>query len=277
MNETKFDWDDLRLFLCVGRLGGLAAAAKATGKSPPTLGRRMLALEKRLGTELFIRQARAYELTESGRQLLVEATKLEDDISPILSAANAAGRRRVKISAGTWVSYFLSQHVSELLQDESFTVQFISADHLLDISHREAVIGIRNQRPSQVSLAGRRTGKVQFAVYAVNKRIKTWACVIGSTPSAQWVRERVQKDSFVEVSHPRNALDISKAGGAKMVLPTFVGDTTEGLIRVSKTIDELEHMQWLVVHQEERHTPEVRTVIDWVHEKLADTLCNQTP
>ena len=59
-----------------------------------------------------------------------------------------------------------------------------------------------------------------------------------------------------------------------MVLPTFVGDTTEGLVRVSKTIDELEHMQWLVVHQEERNSHEVRTVIDWVHEKLSHTLNN---
>jgi len=274
MNETKFDWDDLRLFLCVGRLGGLAAAAEATGKSPPTLGRRMLALEKRLGKELFIRQPRAYELTQSGKQLLITATKLEDDIIPMLSAANATGRRRVKISAGTWVSYFLSQHIGELLHDDAFTVQFIAADHLLDISHREAVIGIRNQRPTQVSLAGRRTGKVQFAVYALNKRIKTWACAIGSTPSAQWVREHIENNPFVEVSHPRNALDIAMVGAAKLVLPTFVGDTTKGLVRVSKTIDELEHMQWLVVHQEERHSPEVRTAIDWVNEKLTNTLRN---
>ncbi|MBL4811132.1 MAG: LysR family transcriptional regulator, partial [Rhodobacteraceae bacterium] len=39
MNEMKFDWDDLRLFLAVAREGGLAAAAASTGKSAPTLGR----------------------------------------------------------------------------------------------------------------------------------------------------------------------------------------------------------------------------------------------
>ena len=55
MNETKFDWDDLRLFLAVAREGGLAAAAEKSGKSAPTLGRRMLALEQRIGQELFKR------------------------------------------------------------------------------------------------------------------------------------------------------------------------------------------------------------------------------
>jgi hypothetical protein len=37
MDETKFDWDDRRLFLAVAREGGLAAAAGSTGKSAPTL------------------------------------------------------------------------------------------------------------------------------------------------------------------------------------------------------------------------------------------------
>jgi DNA-binding transcriptional LysR family regulator len=46
MNETSFDWDDLRLFLAVAREGGLAAAAAITEKSAPTLGRRMLGLEQ---------------------------------------------------------------------------------------------------------------------------------------------------------------------------------------------------------------------------------------
>ncbi len=66
MNETNFDWDDLRLFLAVAREGGLAAASASTGKSPPTLGRRMLALERRLGLELFERLPRGYALTDQG-------------------------------------------------------------------------------------------------------------------------------------------------------------------------------------------------------------------
>lgn len=269
MNETKFDWDDLRLFLSVARLGGLAAASDATGKSAPTLGRRMLALEHQLGQDLFERLPRGYELTEDGRRLLQTVIKLETDINPLITFGNGPKVRRVKISAGTWVTHLLSQHVAELLKIKSIVVQFIAADHVLDIAHREVIIGIRNQRPTQISLAGRRTSKIQFAVYAANRKIETWARVMGKTPSAIWVRENVDGAPYVEVSHPRTALDMAIAGAVKVVLPTFIGDATVGLERVSKPIEELEHMQWLVTHHEERHAPEVRQVIDWIQNLLS--------
>ena len=77
MNEKKMNWDDLKLFLAVARTGGLSAASHATGKSAPTLGRRMQALERATGEELFHRQARGYELTEQGNALLIKLTDLE--------------------------------------------------------------------------------------------------------------------------------------------------------------------------------------------------------
>ncbi len=46
------NWDDLRLFLHVAEQGGLAGAAEKTGVSAPTLGRRMLALERASGRAL---------------------------------------------------------------------------------------------------------------------------------------------------------------------------------------------------------------------------------
>ncbi|WP_051337366.1 helix-turn-helix domain-containing protein [Leisingera daeponensis] len=103
MNETKLDWDDLRLFLAVAREGGLAAAAASTGKSPPTLGRRMLALERRLGHDLFRRLARGYELTKDGRALVGTAEALESRILSLTTKA-ASSVPTVKISAGTWVT-----------------------------------------------------------------------------------------------------------------------------------------------------------------------------
>lgn len=265
MSETNFDWDDLRLFLAVARNGGLAGAAEVTSKSAPTLGRRMLALEQSIGQELFKRLPRGYVLTEQGESLLETALAVEDGLSPIANAVGNRSIQRVKISAGTWVTRLLSQHVSTLIGDAPVVLQFISADHMLDIAHREAVIGVRNQRPTQVSLAGRQTQAIKFAVYARDTNVNCWASVLGSTPSAHWVKEQIVGSSYIEVSDPRNALDMAIAGAVKMVLPTFIGDNTEGLQPVSSEIAELEHIQWLVTHHEDRHVPEVRQVIDRVY------------
>ena len=296
MSETNFDWDDLRLFLAVAKSGGLAGAVESTGKSAPTLGRRMLSLEKRLGQELFERQARGYILTQSGQDLLDTALNLEQGISPILSSVKEPSPQRVKISAGTWVTHLLSQHISALLADDAVVLQFISADHALDFSHREAVIGVRNQRPREIALAGRQVGEVAFAVYATSPEIDTWVSVVGTTPSANWVREqlshaqtnhkRIDQDCsthdsvlsklkrdhpYIEVTDPRNAMDMAISGAAKVVLPTFIGDATTGLVRVTGTIDVLSHTQWLVTHHEERHVPEVRRVIERIQTVLSAT------
>ncbi|MEM9813747.1 MAG: LysR family transcriptional regulator, partial [Pseudomonadota bacterium] len=46
---TDANWDDLHVFFHVAEAGGLSGAAKRTGLSAPTLGRRMVALEQAAG------------------------------------------------------------------------------------------------------------------------------------------------------------------------------------------------------------------------------------
>ena len=261
MDETNFNWDDLRLFLAIAREGGLGPAAGMTGKSPPTLGRRMLALERRLGLELFKRLPRGYDLTDQGRDLLIKVTAIESKIAPL---ADVEKRRRpiVKISAGQWVTDLLCRRAAEIVEANLVSLRFIAADHVLDISRREAVIGIRNRRPEQIGLAGRRVGRVQFAVYAVDGEVRTWARVVGTTPSARWLDETIGDGLSIEVTNSRNALDLALAGMARVVLPTFVGNVHNGLQQVTAPIEVLDHDQWLVTHDEDRSLPDVRRVIE---------------
>lgn len=265
MNETNFDWDDLRLFLAVARNGGLAAAANSTGKSAPTLGRRMLDLERRLGRDLFHRMARGYTLTEEGHDLLVKTTGLEYLIQPLIDIAPEHAHPIVKISAGIWVTHLLCERVPEIIGSDSIRLRFIAADEIVDISRREALIGIRNHRPEGIGLAGRKITRIHFAVYAKHEKVKKWARVIGITPSAKWAQEKAQATGAIEVTSPRNALDLALAGTARVVLPTFIGDQYDTLQRISPQIKELEHDQWLVTHHEDRFVPEVRKVIDRIY------------
>lgn len=267
MNETNLNWDDLRLFLAVARHGGLVGASAETGKSPPTLGRRILVLEKLLAVALFERSVRGYELTKDGLDLYAKVLLLEKDLQPVLSAASAQGLPRVKVSAGVWVTHLLCHHLKDF---KDSTVQFISTNLVLDITHRETIIGIRNKAPTNPALVRQALQQVEFAVYANSVEINTWARVMAATPSANWVQANVGTDKTIEVTDPRNALDLAITGVAKTVLPTFTGDAQPALIRVSDVIDELRHQQWLVLHQDERHRPEVRRVLSWIKSVLGD-------
>lgn len=265
MNETNFDWDDLRLFLAVAHEGGLAAATSTTGKSAPTLGRRMLALERRLGQDLFRRLARGYELTEAGQALLTKTTALESGVQSILASGAAPVLPLVKVSAGLWVTHMLCAKAADIIGAEPVRLRFIADDARTDIGRREALIGIRNSRPEGPGLAGRRVARVCFATYARSEKIKTWAQVIGATPSAKWVQATATDAPTLEVTNSRSALDLALAGAARVVLPTFIGAQFQDLKPVSALIDALAHDQWLVTHHEDRFLPEVRRTIDRIH------------
>ena len=104
MNETIFDWDDIKLFLAVARHRGLSAAARETGTSAPTLGRRMLRLETKTRKELFERHARGYSLTEVGEAFFVSAQDIEARIKPLTARSEQQQKTVVKISAGAWTT-----------------------------------------------------------------------------------------------------------------------------------------------------------------------------
>ncbi|MEP3275337.1 MAG: LysR family transcriptional regulator [Stappiaceae bacterium] len=263
MNEI--DWDDLRLFLAVAKAGGLGAATALTGKSAPTLGRRMLELERHLGRELFVRKPRGYDLTEDGCELLVKIGGIE---TRVLDLIDTETHPLVKISAGTWVTSVLLRSVVKIKGSMSLRLRFTAEEDLADIGRREAIIGVRNHRPTEVGLAGRKIGQVKFAVYARDAGICTWARVVSTTPSAIWLKGNSSGADVIEVTTPQNALDLALAGTARAVLPTFIGDTRAELIAISDTIEELDHDQWLVTHHEDRFLPEVRHVIDRIYTVL---------
>lgn len=271
MNETTLNWQDLQFFLSVARAQGLAGASQRTGRSAPTLGRRMLALEASTGKELFVRHSHGYELTEEGNNLLEIASKLEALILPLDEANQKGGGKLIKVSAGSWMTQALCRQLPHLLNDhERIRLRFISSEQRLDINHREAVIGIRNQRPGNPNFATRKIARVNFAGYAINSSVEQWISVHATTPSSQWLDNQAVKRAPVEVTSPTNALDLALEGVGRIVLPTFIGDKHPKLVRVSNTIAALSHDQWLVVHQEERHHPDVRLVIDRIFRVAKD-------
>lgn len=263
MNEKTVSWDDLHLFLAVAREGGLSPAARVTGRSAATLGRRMLALERATGRELFVRHERGYEMTTEARELIEELTGIEARIARLTSHPGETERPLVKVSAGTWTTLALLAHLDEITGTPAdIRLRFVSAETTLDIARREVVIGFRNARPTGDSLAGRKLSRVEFAPYASAGAPERWIKVLADTPSARWLDRMVGNDAVCEVNAPRNSLDLALAGQGIALLPTFIGERQPVLRQTGSTIPELAHDQWIVTHQDDRHLPEVRRTID---------------
>lgn len=270
MNEyigdiSRVRWDDLSAFLAVARAGGLAAAANKVAQSAPTLGRRMHALERAMGQELFVRRTHGYDLTDAGMALMHDLEGVAENIERMTVRPQSMNRPLVKISTGTWTSLALARRWREIVGDPpDVRLRFLSSEVAQSITRREASIAIRNKRPTEHGLAGRKLARNEFAIFAVQNATKNWIIHSADTPSSRWAKERAGQDVHHEVSHPRLALDLALAGAGQIVLPTFIGDEEPALQRRSKTITALSHDAWLVAHDDDRHLPEIRRVIDRV-------------
>ena len=70
-------WDDLKFVLALNRTGTLVGAGRLLNVNTSTVGRRILALEKALGTRLYQRRAGGYHPTPAARRVAACAEEME--------------------------------------------------------------------------------------------------------------------------------------------------------------------------------------------------------
>ncbi|MBP7243232.1 LysR family transcriptional regulator [Amaricoccus sp.] len=268
MKQT-IDLDDVALFLAVADAGGLAGASRATGASVPTLGRRMAELERRSGRRLFERGPRGYSLTAEGRGLLAEAEALRGAAGRLERwIAGARRTPRVRITAGLWTSRLIARRIGSFWKPaDGWVPELLASNATVDIARREADIGVRNRRPDQPWLAGRRTGFVGYAIYGAGPGVEGYVALsegAPDTPSQRWLAANRGDAIVTTASDMRLALDLALAGIGRILLPTFAGDAEAGLARLSEPIAEIGHEEWMVCHHDARHDPPVRAALEAV-------------
>ena len=102
-------------FASVSLRGSLTAAAQAEGVAPAVIGRRIDALEERLGVKLLVRTTRRISLTREGSAFLEDAQRLLADLanaeaSVSAGGVKASGHLRITAPAG-----FGRRHVAPLI------------------------------------------------------------------------------------------------------------------------------------------------------------------
>jgi len=104
-------------FVSVAMRGSLSAASRAEGVTPAVIGRRLDALEQRLGVKLLARTTRSISLTFEGAAFLEDCQRILNDLanaeaSVSLGGVKASGHIRVSAPAG-----FGRLHVAPLMRD----------------------------------------------------------------------------------------------------------------------------------------------------------------
>lgn len=124
----------LKSFVAAATLGSLSAAARAEGVAPAMIGRRISALETRLGIKLLLRSTRRLSLTSEGSDFFEEAQRILRDLNDVETriaqgSVQPSGHLRISAPAG-----FGRRHVAPLLPD--FIVSYPDVTLALDLSDR---------------------------------------------------------------------------------------------------------------------------------------------
>jgi DNA-binding transcriptional LysR family regulator len=129
----------LESFVSVVARGSLTAAALAEGVAPAIMGRRLDALEERLGVKLLVRTTRRITLTHEGSAFLEDCQRLLADLanaeaSVSAGGVKASGHLRITAPAG-----FGRRHVAPLVpqfraQHAEVTITLNLSDRVVDLA-----------------------------------------------------------------------------------------------------------------------------------------------
>ncbi|HEU4372250.1 MAG TPA: LysR family transcriptional regulator [Telluria sp.] len=146
-------------FVEVVARGSLSAAARAEGIAPAMIGRRLDALETRLGVKLLQRTTRKLALTNEGAAFLEDCQRILGELEEAESAvaersARASGHLLVSAPAG-----FGRQHVAPLLpsflaEHRDVTINLNLNDRVVDVVGEGVDVAIRIASLSDSSLVG---------------------------------------------------------------------------------------------------------------------------
>lgn len=189
----------------------------------------------------------------------------------------------MRVTATGSMSLFLAAHarrLAELAAAGDTALSVLTTKAALDVAAGEAEIALRMRRlPEGGPLAGRRLGRVAFAVYAArglwdgSGRPEDWSGlgVVGlpetaHTPSqSRWLDETATARGacvrlrFGEVAIRHRAV---REGAGASLLPCFLGDGDPALVRLIEPPPELAEDVHLLLHERGRGTRPVRAVAD---------------
>lgn len=129
----------LETFVAVANRGGLTAAAKAEGVAPAIIGRRLDALEERLGVKLLVRTTRRVSLTQEGGAFLEDCQRLLAGLASAEASVSAGGLKPTGHLALTAPAGFGRRHVAPLVPrfrelHPEVTISLNLSDRVVDLT-----------------------------------------------------------------------------------------------------------------------------------------------
>lgn len=282
----------MRLFLALVDHGTLVAAAEHLGLSQPTLGRRLTALQKRMGTTLFTRDGRRLALTDAGHAIVENARRMQSEMLAIgraldIQSSGLSGTVTISATEGIGTEWLAPELRDFHEHYPDIVLSLLIEARAVDLVRREADIALRMGEPTQPDLIARRLVTIGFGWYAS----ADWARAHGPFESV----DDLDGADFVGFSlegKPPSILPITQLDldlTARFTVTSNSPAAQMAAVRAGYGVGALSHRWagmhdnlvnllpgqnvggtdlWIVTHEELRHSARIRAVFDYLTDRV---------
>lgn len=286
------DWDDLRVFLAVSRLGSLSQAARQMRLDHSTVSRRVAQLELCLGGALFERQRTGLKPTDLAASVARYAETMEGAMIALRETLGGQTREpvgSVRIATMEGIgSMYTARKLSPLLaRYPQLRIELITSAHLVNVSRREADIFLSFFKPAGRGLHSRSAGRFRLSLYGSDEYfgrhgVPASAAELPShkfvgyvedliqIDAVRWLDEVITQPQLIFQSNSMLAQMTAAAAGMGLVLlPRFAVVKENQLRPVLEKEVAVYRDLWLSVHHDLQFSARIKVVVEYLSDLLA--------
>jgi len=291
------DWDKLKIFHAVAEAGNFTKATYILNLSQSAISRQIQSLEQELKTQLFERHARGLSLTENGEYLFKTAreviSKLKDVESTLMDKKNKLSGKLTVTTVVSFGTTWLTPRIQEFMKlNTEIEIELIFDDKELDLSTRQADIGIWMRRPKQLNYVQKKLIDINYHIYGSTKYLEQnghpktlqelnkhnfisygkgapspvfnpdWALKLG-------VKDNKKRKPVMKVNSIYGLLLAVQSGVGLAALPDYITISVPNIVKVLPQIEGPKTEAYFVYPQSLRNTARVIAFRNFLYSKVS--------
>jgi len=293
------DWDKLKIFYAVAEAGSFTNATTVLNISQSAISRQIQSLEQDLKVQLFERHARGLTLTENGEYVYKTAheviSKLKEVETSLGDQKNKPSGKLTITTVRSFGTHWLTPRIQEFMNlNPEIEIELIFDDKELDLSTRQADIGIFMRRPKQLNYIQRKLVDINYHIYGSTKYLEKYGIPKTTNdlnkhrfisfgkgaPSPvfnpDWVLKLGNKDnkkrkSIMKVNSVMGLLLAVESGVGLAALPDYLVSQSQNVIKVLPKSEGPITEAHFVYPQSLKNVARVQAFRNFLYSKLSET------
>ena len=293
------DWDKLKIFHAVAEAGSFTNATAVLNLSQSAISRQIQSLEQDLKVQLFERHARGLALTENGEYVYKTAheviSKLKEVETSLGDQKNKPSGKLTITTVRSFGTHWLTPRIQEFMNlNPEIEIELIFDDKELDLSTRQADIGIFMRRPKKLNYIQRKLVDINYHIYGSTKYLEKygipkttndlnkhrfisfgkgapspvfnpdWALKLGN-------KDNKKRKSIMKVNSVMGLLLAVESGVGLAALPDYLVSQSQNIIKVlSKSEGPITEAHF-VYPQSLKNVARVQAFRNFLYSKLSET------